>query len=455
MTAGFQHRAEMLETIQDEADSECSTLTDEEESDDDMSVYSELPEEKDERSQPDDAASQAGSNDEDEWDEDEFPPLELNHEALLHIASLYVPGNHGKCKALTPLTRGTFHEILVLEFEDGWSCIGRFTRNRSEHLCVTESEFATVNYVRKHTSIPVPETYFVNFDPTHAVGAPFVLMERMEGKHLYYIWDELTLDHKLAVMTQIADVLVQLAHLIFEKIGSLNLSGEVGPLQNATIPQDEPGRGPYSTTNEWTLSFVDEENRRSAEAMEFYPYIREKVTEFLEEETDNSVLHAPYRLFHGDFDAQNMLFITSEFEPPKLSGIIDWDYSHTTPLYYLLEYPIFIRDNDDKSEDFDDNKILRQHFVQSLAQSFPKGSQDREDVREVFRQKSYLLNAFRDVFMVRLWDDPEDEKSVVESFAKGLRGELQFGDGAYGGTLFYEPDSELESDDEDEDRSGD
>ena len=95
---------------------------------------------------------------------------------------------------------------------------------------VPESEVATVKYVRQHTSIAVPETYYVNLDPTHPVGTAFVLMKRMLGIHMYAIWDKLTTEHKLMVMEQVVDVLVQLADLIFKKIGSINMNGDVGTL---------------------------------------------------------------------------------------------------------------------------------------------------------------------------------------------------------------------------------
>ena len=52
------------------------------------------------------------------WDDEEYPPLELNYDALNHIATYYLPGNHGKCTNINTIARGGFHEIRVLEFED-------------------------------------------------------------------------------------------------------------------------------------------------------------------------------------------------------------------------------------------------------------------------------------------------------------------------------------------------
>ena len=434
-----------------EFDSDCSSLTDEAGADKERHLGSESPVE----GEGGDVSDDEGSEDEDPnaWDDDEYPPLDLNYDALKQIAKYYIAGNHGKCTDIIELGRGTFHEVRRLEFEDGWSCIGRFTRDRSEHVSVIESETATVKYVKAHTSIPVPETYFFNVDPSNAIGAPFALMEKLEGQHLYNNLDRLTLDHKTAVIAQIVDVLVQLASLRFDKIRSVEFNGEIGRLQTLAFPQDEPGRGPYSTTQDWMLSYIDEADKHSTEAMEMWPYIKGEVKTYLKWHARSPILHTPYRLYHSDFDAQNMLFTwDDESQPPKLSGIIDWDYSCSAPLYYVLEYPIFIQDNDSVEDDFDDNKILRKSFVQKLAQSFPRGSQDREDVRMVFRMKSFLLNQYEGLFMRRPWaDDPEGEMRVAEFYKKVLNGEEDLCTGAYDGVINYEPDSELESDDDDED----
>ena len=381
------------------------------------------------------------------WQSGEYEPLQLDYEALKHVATYYMPGNHGKRTDIQTLERGSFHEIRVLEFEDGWSCIGRLTRNRRERLSVTESECGTAKFVREHTNIPVPETYYTSFDPTQPVGAQFVLMERIRGIHLYAIWSKLSTDQKLAVIEQIAEVLAQLASLEFDKIGSIDANGNVGPLQSRAIPNEEAGRGPFSTAEEFLHSFVQESNARSAEIKALFADIRAALHDDIEEQGEDAVYKPPFRLIHGDdFYAQNMLFTwTDRFQPPKLSGVIDWDYSYTGPLYYLCEYPIFIQDVSSPRGRplFAENKVLRKHFVHSLAQKFLKGSDEREDVRESFRQKNFMWNAYRSIFMLQEWKDPEEELSCVKSYADGIKG---IGDGlySYGGKLTWEPDSEIE-----------
>jgi hypothetical protein len=55
-----------------------------------------------------DETSDCGSDD--SW-EGEPPPLELNYDALKHIADLFLPGSHGACVDITTSKRGTFHKL--------------------------------------------------------------------------------------------------------------------------------------------------------------------------------------------------------------------------------------------------------------------------------------------------------------------------------------------------------
>lgn len=383
------------------------------------------------------------------WHSDEYAALELDYDALRHVARYYLPGNHGKCIDITNMGRGSYHEIRVLHFDDGWTCSGRFTRDKQEDIAVTESELATREHVLKHTSIPVPQTYYVNLDPTHPVGAPFVLMEHMQGHGLYKLWKALETDFRLDVLSQITEVIAQLARLHFARIGSLKMGDVVGPLQNVAIPSRESGRGPYTTTLDYLLGFLPDNANRSAEVVAMYTEIRAGLKDFMSTQADNTTVHSPYRLIHGDFDAQNMLFIWESPEtPPKLSGVIDWDCSYTGPLYNLCEYPTFIQDNDLEGHLYEENKVLRKGFVRMLAQRFPKRSRDREEVRECFRRKTFALNGFFNIFASYLGNKSDFDVDSVGLYLEQLRA---IGAGtesypAYNGRHDYAPDSELESD---------
>lgn len=377
----------------------------------------------------------------------ETPPLELNYEALKHTATTFFA--HGLCTNITTLPRGGFHEIRVLHFEDGWTCIARFTRDY-EMLCKTESELATIEYVRTHTSIPVPQIYLVNYNENHVVGAPFVLMEYLDGEKLSTVWKDLTLEQKLDVVGQVAHVLGQLSELKFDAIGSLKADGTLGPLLNMTEERKAMADEAFTSTRDFFFAFLkDDHPEHTLAAREHYPAIREELASVLEDETMDQMLSPPYRLIHSDFDSQNILVLQKDpSSPPTISGIIDWDWSYTGPLYYLFEYPGYIQDDVQGGgrDFFAENKVLRKHFVASLIEYFPENTLQRKLVKKCFREKCFALSRFEGTFMKLVWAESLKslEGIVVNNYLHHIRGEGDECDRApYGGRLDWERDSDL------------
>ena len=138
---------------------------------------------------------------------------------------------------------------------------------------------------------------------------------------------------------------------------------------------------------------------------------------------EKPTVSAPYRLIHGGFKSYNLL-VERKDDTVRTSSLVDWDYSRTGPLYQLCEYPQIIRDHDGEGDEEDCrfNKVLRKYFVASLAKCFPRGSADREHVKQSFREKNYALDKLHDIFMYRT-AAPQYQESMVRDYLKGLRGE--------------------------------
>ena len=200
----------------------------------------------------------------------------------------------------------------------------------------------------------------------------------------------------------------------------------------------------FATTKEYMLSHMPNPDNCTAEMNEINQTLKQELLNVLELGKTHDALDPPYRLIHTDFDAQNMLFIDhSATHLPQLSGVIDWDNSRTGLLNELFEYPIFIQDIHWSPELFVENKILRKHFVRCLANKFSKGSREREMARECFRTKTWVLQNFDD-----MWVTEEEEEEIQN--AKRKLEDLREGRALpYDGRLDWEPDSELESDDDD------
>ncbi|KAJ5774433.1 hypothetical protein N7457_009329 [Penicillium paradoxum] len=387
-----------------------------------------------------DFASPHSSADE-EYDSDEPPELNLNFQELKECASTVASA---RCINIRKLTRGRYHEIFLLDFEPGsetkvevaraqHSCIARLTRG-DESLAKATSELATMRYVKDHTSIPVATILHQDLRSDNPVGAPFVLMERLRGRHLYKLWDGLSLDHKKDVLTQIASVLTRLAALHFDGIGSLQDDG-LGPLVHPSLPRQE--EKPFQSTLDYLSAFAREDTVEDPKHKDLYQQVRQELEKYFSSKSDASYLKSPFRLIHGDFDAQNLLFTKVSDTPdnaPVLSGVIDFEYSYAGPLYYLYEYPIFIQDVDFSPELYEDNAILRPHFVRALQQSFPEGSPEAIAARDVMHEKNFILNDFP-----RLITLMANDSSEIGYFLQNLRNGTGL---AYSGRQDYVPDPE-------------
>lgn len=258
---------------------------------------------------------------------------------------------HATCTNTKRLTRGAWHEIFVLEFQQaeavsseplarsGYSCIARLARVK-EASAKRESEIATIRYVKQNTSIPVPEIYYHDLDPKNEVGAAFMLMERLPGRHLYKSWDGLSLDHKKVALSEIASVITQLASLCFDEVGCLT-EGGIGPVIS---PCYESPRGPFHSTLNYLQSFISPDSVESPTLRDLFHEVCEELATFMRQ-NDQLFFKPPFALIHADFDAQNMLFLdASDGSGPRLMGLIDFEFAHTGPAYFLYGHPIFIQD---------------------------------------------------------------------------------------------------------------
>ncbi|KAL6918797.1 hypothetical protein FSHL1_002791 [Fusarium sambucinum] len=376
------------------------------------------------------------SSADDEYDSDEPPELDLDIEELKIRAT---EAMRATCTTVERLTRGSWHEIFALGFEETdatpyeslkrakYSCIARFARVKGNDA-KEESEVATIRYLKQHTSIPVPEIYHQDLDPENTVGAAFVLMERLPGRHLYKTWDDMSLEKKKVAVSEIASIIVEFASLRFDEIGCLTQDG-LGPILSPCYKEPQ---GPFDSSLTYLESFISPDRIESSELAQLFQQIKSELA--ISVHSENAIyLKPPFAFIHADFDAQNMLFLESpDGSGPKLTGLIDFEFAHTGPLYYLYEYPIFIQDVSWSKHLYAENAILRRHFISQIFDGLPN-----LEARKVFiaaiNAKSFLLNSFQDSFMTMQCS----EDTLIQSATYYLKS-LRDGTGlAYSGRLDY------------------
>ena len=355
-----------------------------------------------------------------DYDSDEEPPVAINFQELRRRAGLAVSRT---CTDIRLLTKGRYHEIFLLSFDNSddptshntplgngadsvkeWNCIARVSR-QPECIKKLISEMETMEYVRLHTSIPVPEVYSYDFDVRNSVSAQFMLMERKPGLHLYRIWDKLSLEHKKVAISEIARVQAELSKLKFEEIGTLTSDGRIGPLIYCMGDElkglKTTSGGPFKSTLDYLLHFLNLRHDGTKDFEDVGLILKSHLANL-----DNSPhVNSPFRLIHADLDGQNILFTgglpssdsTDSVPPPRLSAVLDWEWAYTGPVHYLYKFPMCIRDCDDNVAAYSDNAILRPHFVRALRQFFPKESPGRIEVNASIKD-DYMLNYYHFIF---------------------------------------------------------
>jgi hypothetical protein len=92
---------------------------------------------------------------------------------------------HLKCVALDQVASGLNNIVRLLEFPDKtrWAARVHIRRNTSSLVSSTKlkSEVATMQFIKEHSSLPVPQVFAYEFDENNSVGVAFILMELLPG----------------------------------------------------------------------------------------------------------------------------------------------------------------------------------------------------------------------------------------------------------------------------------
>ncbi|KAB8271056.1 phosphotransferase enzyme family-domain-containing protein [Aspergillus minisclerotigenes] len=89
----------------------------------------------------------------------------------------------------------------------------------------TESEVATLAFLRQKTSIPVPEVVAWSSTSDNALGYEWILLKKVEGVPLDQKWRAISLETKVQISERLAAYAAELRSLPFDKIGSLYFKG--------------------------------------------------------------------------------------------------------------------------------------------------------------------------------------------------------------------------------------
>lgn len=225
----------------------------------------------------------------------------------------------------------------------------------------TESEVATIEFVRQKTSFPVPQIIAFDSNNENELGFEWILMEMMPGVTLRKGWRKMSWDAKEEIVKRLVESQARLFEHRFHKIGNIfRAADRTSPASFAIdrmvsliffwgdhLTHNVP-RGPFTSSHDWLkarLQFVltdqqrildttcDEDELEDAEfaldlakrLLEIFPTI------FL----PNVSASEPTMLFHDDLSMQNIMID----ENGQLTAVIDWECVSALPLWRACQIP--------------------------------------------------------------------------------------------------------------------
>lgn len=253
---------------------------------------------------------------------------------------------------------GGMNYHVEVRFDDGITWIARIRRLNATSPppalrdYIIQSEVATLLFLEEQTggAVPAPKVYDFALEqqPGNAVGVGFILMEKLPGKSLR--WSIATQQERERVMSQLADIFVEIQKHPFDLLGSLDRPSEtrVGAfaresLTNFTQEFEMCTSGPFASFQEYHISSIQlildsilQEEMYSQQAVDAYlihRYLLDLVPHVLPAVHN---VDEKFYLKHAD-DKGDHILVDEHF---NITGIIDWEWAHTASPAHAFNSPI-------------------------------------------------------------------------------------------------------------------
>ena len=231
------------------------------------------------------------------------------------------------------------------------------------------NEVATLDYIKRRTTIPVPTVIAYDSSSENELGFEWILMEKIPGEPLRGIWPRLSDTSKTAFTREIASYVLQIRkNCVFHDIGGLYHDSDAGFTVGPIVTQSmfingrrqliSRTRGPYHHDSDYVRALIE----LQIADVHFLKTMPSNDPNFDEDliEDGPAILHAmegmlsllpkifprddekdePFRtvLLHPDISLNNIMVDPNTH---KVTGIIDWECTNASP-YWQDTYPQFL-----------------------------------------------------------------------------------------------------------------
>ncbi|EEP82215.1 predicted protein [Uncinocarpus reesii 1704] len=313
--------------------------------------------------------------------------VSFNLDALCSIAA----GAGGVSSPITAIEKmeGGFSKAFLMRKQNGEEVIAKIPcRNAGPSVLTTASEVAVLEYVRHHTSIPVPRVFCWDSDSSNSVGVEYLIMEKAPGIPLFQRWGEMPELARMELIKNLTKLESELSAIRFPAYGGLYLcSSDAHPLDSFPLDHSiDPSKsyylgstcdrsfhfdkgekaprpninagvnsGPWSSLSELGISIARREILRITQNPPetkgtFHHGTVEEQIHLLEiaipvmQQLDSHPILSQFSqpvLWHTDLHMGN-IFVSSN-DNSKVVSLIDWQSSSILPAFLQAQWPDFLK----------------------------------------------------------------------------------------------------------------
>lgn len=258
---------------------------------------------------------------------------------------------------------------------------------RSEWSARPDRDVAILRYLKRYTTIPIPEVKIFDLSSSNPLNQPYVLQTRVVGYNLQRVYPNLSHDRNCTIARELGKVLIALQGVI---------NPLPGLIESAPIPEDENAftvrpfdiklhhdKDWESKTQDYTQWTQDQHNKFYGTTLDFLitQFGRWRADELYRDPSGIAWWDYQHRfvgiakemnqlgmlsdsqncLCHLDFAARNVMVDVPMDEPLTIAGILDWDSAVFAPKWVACAPPwwIWADDPDDDGADWDESDELR------------------------------------------------------------------------------------------------
>ncbi|EFE36904.1 uncharacterized protein ARB_04431 [Trichophyton benhamiae CBS 112371] len=291
------------------------------------------------------------------------------------------------CVSVKKYPDGMFNKAFVLTMDNGREVVAKVPNpNAGIPHFTTASEVATMDFARKILDTPAPVVHAWNSQAkSHPVGAEFIIMDKMKGVPLSQVWAKMQLPQKLQVLLAVTRMQKRWLSVSFSHYGSLYYASDLQTPAGSHYIKDgkavmdsefalgpatgrewvdagraslDIDRGPWTSLTQYLRAVADRE-RTAIRLLKppkqialfcgprlYQPNPETKLTALSHYQQiidalapSDGTIKSPY-LWHDDLHDDNIFVDPSN--PEEITGIIDWQSCHISPLYNHNPDPAFL-----------------------------------------------------------------------------------------------------------------